>query len=499
MPSYKMRVHLDYPTFDSLSEDRKSLINFIMENGAAYFRGEYDGNTLLHMAGTVRPTTRVLYGEYRTPEIGAMDLNIMYTQTVGTYSLSFKNGLENTVTVTLKDSVEDKDQYSLEIVMGEDTANWKLYKNDSMVIESSFADNLSAIQTALSAYVTIAPQDTTPLSSTTFDAGGLPKTSFVEVNPFDPSLLPDGGASIPHAEKKDEEGEIEESDIDELHYEDGIIDCNTVLCEANSNLTLYEVNTIEGEGDARSYWPKADVVVDGDNNPIIQIPVKLTPKIGDAVNTNPKIKPTFIVQKSTSVDGLHVCEMPIDKEGMEFVYDQQLRTQYFWLKFRDFAIQEELFKKVFYKVGILPINSDYTIDSIKEGLKLQSLIISVGNQGWHPVDYESGENPKGVKFTLLSLSDSGSDNTFNPTDVWVEQRLGSYNAGGIARYFVAPIENSNGNNVALLYFKLYEDTGTEVLPVDNIIDHEEFSLYDQDDPEGSSVTTLTLSILDINE
>ena len=496
MPSYKMRVHLDYPTFDSLSEDRKSLINFIMENGAAYFRGEYDGNTLLHMAGTVRPTTRVLDGEYRTPEIGAMDLNIMYTQTVGTYSLSFKNVLEDTVTVTLKDSLEDKDQYSLQIVNDENYATWTLYKND-VVIESSHEDNLSAIQAALSDYVTVSPLDTSTSSSTTFDETGFPKTSFVEDNPFDPSLLPDDGASIPHAERKDEGGGTEESDIDELHYEDGIIDCNTVLCEANSNLTLYEVNTIEG--DASSYWPKADVVVDGDNNPIIQIPVKLTPKIGDVVNTNAKIKPTFIVQKSTSVDGLHVCEMPIDKEGMEFVYDQQLRTQYFWLKFKDFAIHEELFKKVFYKVGILPINSDYTIDSIKEGLKLQSLIISVGNQGWHPVDYESGENPKGVKFTLLSLSDSGSDNTFNPTDVWVEQRLGSYNAGGIARYFVAPIENSNGNNVALLYFKLYEDTGTEVLPVDNIIDHEEFSLYDQGDPEGSSVTTLTLSILDINE
>jgi hypothetical protein len=33
--------------------------------------------------------------------------------------------------------------------------------------------------------------------------------------------------------------------------------------------------------------------------------------------------------------------------------------------------------------------------------------------------------------------------------------------------------------------------------VDNIIDHEEFSLYDQGDPEGSSVTTLTLTISDI--
>ncbi len=486
MPSYRMRVHLDYPTFDNLSEDRKSLINFIMEHGAAFFRGEYDGNTLLHMAGAVRPTTRVIANGYYNTESGGYDVNIMYTQVV--YTVSFTNSEDVDVTVTLKDSVEDKANHYLKIENDENYGVWTLYHNNEVVVTSNHS-NIADILDDMSDYIDIYPATGDP---TTQDVAGLVKTQFTTVsqtgNPFDPSILPDHGASIPHIDGS-------EDSINSLHYEDGIIDCNTVLREAHAQLTLYYCEFVEVTG----YWPGAVVVEDDNHNPLLQIPVTLLPKIGDVINTNSKIKPTFIVQKGTSKDGLHVCEMDIDKEDMDFIYDQQLRTEHFWLQYLDYDSVSH-FDKVFYKMGIVTLNSTYTMNTIIENLKSKTLEIERLTQTWHPVDYEEGDtDPSCARFSLDS--DGSDDYVLNSTGyAWIEQRLGSKNAGGIAKAFVCGVtdETDNHTPVCLIYFKLYKDTGTAIVPFTEVIDHSEFSLHNDDDPEGESVTTLSLEITDQN-
>lgn len=411
MPSYKMRVHLDYPTFDNLPDDKKSLVNFIMENGAAYFRGEYEDSTLLHMSGTVRPKSRILYNNGYNPEgIGGFDVNIMYTEPVD--------------------------------------------------------------------------------------------PSSQEPNPFDPSLLPDEGASIDSFIWQGDEYTTQS-----LHYEDGILDCNTVLREAHSYLNLYSV----GVPMDSPYFPEAELALDLDNDPILHVPVTLSPKIGDVVNTNSNIKPTFIVEGRTNVDGLHVCEMPIDREDMDFVYDQQLRTQDFWIEYYDEDLQENVKKKVFYKVGLVSIYpEDNSVNDLAnilmeyEHLQIYRKVVPIT-----PVDYESGDpDIYGVRFLLQDLDAVDEDDasthlilsgSSGDTYIWVEQRLGSYNVGGIATSFVCVLRNND--NVfhypafGIMYIKLYEDTGSGVVPFDVVLDNSNFSLYDSDS-SNSPVSILHLPFTD---
>ena len=326
-----------------------------MENGAAYFRGEYEDSTLLHMAGTVRPKSRILYNNGYNPEgIGGFDVNIMYTEPVD--------------------------------------------------------------------------------------------PSSQEPNPFDPSLLPDEGASIDSFIWQDSEYTTQS-----LHYEDGILDCNTVLREAHSYLNLYSV----GVPISSPYFPEAELALDLDNDPILHVPVTLSPKIGDVVNTNSSIKPTFILEGRTNVDGLHVCEIPIDREDMDFVYDQQLRTQDFWIEYYDEDLQENVKKKVFYKVGLVSFDSNYPISTLAdtllehEHLQVYRSVVPIT-----PVDYESGDpDIYGVRFLLQDLDAVDEDEASNyivflennvsgPKYIWVEQRLGSYNVGGIATSFVCTLYNT---------------------------------------------------------
>lgn len=412
MPSYKMRVHLDYPTFDNLPDDKKALVNFIMENGAAYFRGEYGDSTLLHMSGTVRPKSRILYNNGYNPEgIGGFDVNIMYTEPVD--------------------------------------------------------------------------------------------PSSQEPNPFDPSLLPDEGASIDSFIWKGDEYTTQS-----LHYEDGILDCNTVLREAHSYLNLYSV----GVPMDSPYFPEAELALDDNDNPIFHVPVTLSPKIGDVVNTNSSIKPKFILECRTNVDGLHVCEIPIDREDMDFVYDQQLRTQDFWIEYYDEDLQENVKKKVFYKVGLVSFDSNYPISTLAdtllehEHLQVYRSVVPIT-----PVDYESGDpDIYGVRFLLQDVDAVDEDEASNyivflknnvsgPKYIWVEQRLGSYNVGGIATSFVCTLyyTRTYGDYLVagIMYVKLYEDTGSGVVPFDVVLDNSNFSLYDSAS-SNSPVSILHLPFTD---
>lgn len=490
MPTQRMRVHADFPTFANLSEDKKSLINFIMENGAVYLRGEYDDNTLLHMAGCLRPTTRVYYHGGDFIEVGSYDINVMYTEFV-TYSVTFQNADNEEITVTLNSSIFDQDNYYLQIENDGNVGIWTLtvvpLTGGEVTVYSGRGTNISNLEKTSyydkDRYITISPSSG---KATTLDPAGLPKTQFTKssqgTNPFDPSLLPDGGASISYIKNK--YGDY--SNIPELHYEDGVIDCNTVLCEAHTYLNLYKYGTADGP-----YYPTSEIATD-DGVPFLSIPVTLTPKIGNVINTDPNVKPPFLLDKDENVDGLHLYEIPIDKEDMDFTYNLQVKSQDFWLSWTDPEEHTTLLRKVCYKIGFVSLNDNLSVNNmVNDFLSDGSFRIGRYTPYWERVVDEN--SPTGATIGIFG-SNLATGSSYNVTSIYIEQRIGSYDIGGVAKTFItAIVETDYEHLMGLAYFKLYEYSGDNLIPFTHTILDDTFQLYETENGEAQS--DLYLSIL----
>ena len=308
MADNQVRINVDFPTYDTLPDDQKSLVNFLMENGAVYFRGEYDENgNLLHMAGSIGLN-------YQSPTLNPL---ILYT----------------------------------------------------------------------------------------------PDKSVDSSNPFSLTHLPDKGASI---SKVINFGEIVDEE-ENLHYEGGIIDCNTVLCECDTSLRMYairhdeydpyydpyggevfysvETRSLEGSTikSAKSYYTIAV-----EDTGMINIPVKVWTTFGDSgkVNKDRKLLPSFIVDQQTNSYESDVvitkAQFYRNTNNENTHCDYQLRTSNFIIK--DFETGEE--HDVFYKVGIVP-PPGVTVDEVKEIAGYSTLRIAASEaiteteHGYTKVGYSS--------------------------------------------------------------------------------------------------------------
>ena len=375
MPTSNVRVHVDFPTFNQLSEDKKSLINFFMENAALYFRGEYDGSTLLHMSGAVQ--------------------------------------LENT---------------------------------NKGVKNGNCAD----------AYLSILYTDPN--------------------NPaYDPSLLPDHGASV---------------DPDNLGLmRDGLQDVNSLLLHANTNLVLRSVDQFTDashEYDYEYYYTPISYIVGSDGvDP--SIPVVLSPMIGDTENTDRNLKPKNIAEKIENIDELYIEQIPIDKTGMDFSANYQLRTSSFTLKLYD-VDDHETDIDLYYKIGLVSLDNGMDLDDIAAILKEEIFLF------WE--DDEVG------KYKLTYDSSGFYIYRWPGSYVYMERRVGSFRNESFIKNTILPLiydpNGPGGSYKGLMYIKLCNQDGTPY-NFGNYIDYFHICLKATEDDTNPTLTSEAhLTITDQN-
>ncbi len=100
----------------------------------------------------------------------------------------------------------------------------------------------------------------------------------------------------------------------------------------------------------------------------VTFPVTLPPKSGETVINRPKLRPEYI---NTNYN--HIVTIPIETEGLDFLYDFQIRTSSFYIDDGNGNIDSD----VFYKIGICPKEGS-SIEDVVELLKENKLYIKVG-------------------------------------------------------------------------------------------------------------------------
>lgn len=154
--------------------------------------------------------------------------------------------------------------------------------------------------------------------------------------------------------------DISYNDVDyEVSDEFGVLKCNTVLCNAKSNIKLYVTHSTDDNGNV--IW---------EEYPDFNIPITITPIISDKyVNDDDSVVPqSFDSNAMTIVD---IANRDNKK------YDFQLRTSSFTIGIAN-ALDSGITKayNLYYKVGICPIDGkDETRDKILEYLKHQAIAI----------------------------------------------------------------------------------------------------------------------------
>ncbi len=375
------RTYFEYTTWDRLTNDQKSFVNFVMRNGCIYFRGEYEGNTLLHMAGCLRLDSRVSndYGDYS--RVGyIVDVMAPYTK------------------------------------YGESEEN-----------------------------------------------------AFALMH-----LTEEGRNSIPGYGDDDDTIQEWYGSTNETHYEDGIIDCNTVLCTAETNLCIYIVHSLSDDNMYIPFLHEASVGTNGgsgDNVEDIQlrIPVKIYTKIvrSNAENEDRLVLPADIKDKiPNDTTRLYAFESKIDPSScVNNPIDYKLRTESFTIESNGAS------NSFYYKVGMLPLNqkaSDDYVDALEiaNDLKEEHLHLMVRN-----IDnancvafnlYDSSSQVSGFSADYKSRSGEPEEPMF------VESVVGSYKRDGLAKSFVLPLCKYKGCIYGLAYFRLFDSNDNEADNVYNI-------------------------------
>ena len=182
MADAQMKFQLDVANFDSKSRAEKSLINFIMQNGAMYLRSERDENdNVLHVSGNVRTATYAFsYEETNDYAIAnKYDVFIVYTNSdYNTYPKFNPANLpdqgDSISPLLMKNYIAD-----CNTVLCQTSASLAIYSisytNDSGIVISTatLGDNI--------ADVTITPK----IGNTTNDDENVLPDAFVKVNPDD--------------------------------------------------------------------------------------------------------------------------------------------------------------------------------------------------------------------------------------------------------------------------------------------------------------------------
>lgn len=132
----------------------------------------------------------------------------------------------------------------------------------------------------------------------------------------------------------------------------------------------------------------------------IPVPATLIPMIDDVENTDTALIPSFVANGQENEFGHKTLQVEIDKTGMDFSYDFQLRTSSFTIGVYSWIENEDRYDTdnppsqtydVYYKIGLCPFNdpswgvTDEEVMStvklqLKQGvLKLEDLYYSVGD------------------------------------------------------------------------------------------------------------------------
>ncbi len=162
---------------------------------------------------------------------------------------------------------------------------------------------------------------------------------------------------------------------EEYDVVDGFPNGSSTVAPLTSSLELLEL-TEDGT------YTETDLLSGG-----IPIPVILTPKSGDTVINNPRLKP-----KDIKTNYHHIVEIPIETDGLDFMYDFQLRSSSFYIDDGEGGIEAD----VFYKIGICPFHGN-SMESIMESLQENKLSMKLGDFLFYKL--LDGSMAVGKKFT----------------------------------------------------------------------------------------------------
>ncbi len=193
--------------------------------------------------------------------------------------------------------------------------------------------------------------------------------------------------------------------VEEYPVVDGFPDGNSTVSPLTSSLELLELSEdgTSTETDLLSTTP---------------IPVVLTPKSGEVIVNNPRLKP-----KNIKTNYNHIVQIPIDTEGLDFVSDFQIRTSSFYIDDGSGNIDSD----VFYKIGICPF-SDNSLEGLVDVLKDNLLSMKMGDFLFYKL--LDGYTAVGKEYTEDSTYKFSSNIIF-PLSVYNEDR-DTYSYVGLA-------------------------------------------------------------------
>ena len=316
-----------------------------------------------------------------------------------------------------------------------------------------------------------------------------PEGDIPDDSPFSLTKLSDHGESITTAsgyypEYPDYITTEPEFNTD-YRFEDGIPECNTVLCTARSSLKLYSTSSYSSD-----YYPYFMGI---DDTNMLSIPVNLSVKFEDTkkVNTDNKVLPTFIVNKDSNDYHISIMKTPIKRNGKTKA-EYQLRTSSFTL-----VDESNQSHNVFYKIGLTLLSDEYSAEDIISGIKnLVDIRVALGGQG------DSGF------IDIFRLYDESTlletDYHFRPEETTDIVKPGCYydedsEGGFVPISFVANTANNDG----IVYFKMYEETEAGAVEVydDSNIATDKFKMhimYNNHDVLVSIYDSVAFAITDQN-
>lgn len=278
--------------------------------------------------------------------------------------------------------------------------------------------------------------------------------SSIQNDPWNPSSLPDQGDSII-----------------EGHYEEGIYDCNTVLCQATTSLCAYDIISANVLEDTIE---KAQKI-----NGSFDIPVTITPYINNTINTDANQRPISLVTKPEEEP--YVYSVPIVIGQQNISYDIQLRTPSFTIQYED-ETHNYVFNDVFYKIGVCALDGDDNKkQQIIDVLKQQAMEVSGGNS--------SGYGISRLSLLRLPYSETYYNIHKDSGNFVTVLQCGKEEYSGYLKYIlpvfmILPLIDNNETLQGFAYLKLCNTDGTTF---NKDIPYGDFDLYGKTSEDGEPI------------
>lgn len=464
-----MTVSVSFPGIDKRPAPVRSLANFIMENSSLYFKKEVvdDQERLIGnvLPDVITDSNSLLYIKYTDPK----NENFPQSERHGLPSYASYQYLNSWV-ATAATPGSNGNNYKFRLY--EDSQAYFVVEVYEQVSENQFEMISSGRTTTSSVFITYNMYKANHINDIEL-SNGEDLSDYISFSVTD---LNYSSTSLPIEFQLSGGSDDDGKDYDIINGYDGIVDCNTVLCKANTKVDL------------ASYIHSGDKGYLSKLENFVNIPVTITPKIGKAVNADPSV--SLIFEDDASAAKFNLSS---NKAGN---YDTQLRTTSFTLAIVNYeSEQERLRKDVFYKVGVCPLDgSEKTRDEIVRDLKYHCFSSGKSSSGiptGEPIDI-SPKDGDSVAITVPSLFDLLSP-------MWqIPQYTLSSNLSGAAvfnqdynNFEDVPVSMCttlycNGEIAGLIYFRLYNEDGS--LFTDEIdLENEGIVIYTKEDKNADAV------------